>query len=250
MQQITYKPKLTFVIPFQFRPDRIIHLRRVVDWLQGFQGGEILIVEQGKNSHLNGLSIRANHIFVESDMPFNKSWLYNIALKRISSPLVVLIEADVIMNPQHFIESLKIADNFDCVVPCNNIIKLSIQESQQDFNNILSINRTESKQNLCDGIIIFKRESLWRIGGWNEDIMGLDGFDNKFQEMKIRKGLSVKEMEYSAYHFFHYPDKALDDLKNRNSQIYDHFIKADISALNLHINQTAPKIGCINKYQK
>jgi hypothetical protein len=249
MQQITYKPIFTFIIPFQYRPDRILSLRRVVDWLSGFQGGEVLIVEQGKNSQISGLNIRANHMFVESEMPFNKSWLYNIAIKRVSSPIVIFMEADTIMNPLQFIEALKIIDGYDCVFAANNVIKLSISESQQDFSNILNIDRTEPKQNLCDGISIFKRDSIWKIGGWNEDIMGLDGYDNKFQDFKIKKTLNWKEMEYKSYHLFHFPDRISDYLKNRNSQIFDHFNNSDISALRNHINQSVQKIGQINKYK-
>lgn len=248
MQQITYKPKFTFVIPFQYRSDRILSLRRVIDWLNGFQGGEILIVEQGKNSQLSGLNIRANHLFVKSEVPFNKSWLYNIAIKRVFTPIIVFMEADVIMNPLHFIEALKSIENLDCVFPCNDVIKLNMNESQQDFNGILSIDRSDSKQNLCDGFSIFKRDSIWKIAGWNEDILGLDGYDNKFQELKIKKSLSWKELEYKSYHLFHYPDRVNDELKNRNKQIFEHFEKSDIATLRNHINQSGGKIGNLNKH--
>ena len=62
--QSTYKPKFTYIIPFRYSHDRILPLRRVIEWLSGFQGIEILIVEQDKHSKLDGLCLK--------DM---KSWL-------------------------------------------------------------------------------------------------------------------------------------------------------------------------------
>ena len=42
--QNLYKPKFTYVIPFRYSQDRILPLRRVVEWLSGYQGVDILIV--------------------------------------------------------------------------------------------------------------------------------------------------------------------------------------------------------------
>jgi len=49
--QNLYKPKFTYVIPFRYSQDRILPLRRVVEWLSGYQGVEVLIVEQDKVSY-------------------------------------------------------------------------------------------------------------------------------------------------------------------------------------------------------
>ena len=108
--QNTYVPKFTYIIPFRFSPDRIISLRRVIDWLSGFQGIDVLIVEQDTHSKISHLNMRARHLFIESSLPFNKSWAFNVALKRCTSPIVVCADADFIMDPNDLIQSLNAID--------------------------------------------------------------------------------------------------------------------------------------------
>ena len=249
MQNI-YKPKFTYVIPFQFKPDRILNLRRVVDLLAGFQGSEVLIVEQDRNSKLESLNLRSSHIFVETDVPFNKSWLYNIAIQRTNTPIIIFGESDVVINPNFLIEALKSIETLDCVFPMNQIINLSHMESQMDFNSVMSVDRLGFKKNLCDGISIFKRDSIKRIGGWNEDIIGLDGSDNKIQDIKIKKMLNWKELDHKAYHLFHNPFPEVEELKKRNYQIVDFFINYNLDQIQQQINMSFPKIGMNNKYSQ
>jgi hypothetical protein len=60
----TYVPKFSYIIPFKFRQDRIIPLRRVIDWLAGFQGIEVIVIEQDTHSKINHLNLKAKHIFI------------------------------------------------------------------------------------------------------------------------------------------------------------------------------------------
>lgn len=244
--QNTYTPKFTYVIPFRFRTDRIIPLRRVVDWLSGFQGIEIMIVEQDKNSKISGLNFRATHVFLQSEGPFNKSWAFNVALKRAKSNTLVFGDADFIMNPNHLIESLKMLESHDCVIPTDNLINLNHGESVGDMNAIFQIQRPGVKANLTDGISIFKKDSLYRIGAWNEDFFGI-GFTNKFQDKKIKQLLKYKQMNFSGYHLFHQPDGFDMAMNQRNSQILDFFNDGDVNKLNQHINMSLPRMGLMNK---
>jgi glycosyltransferase involved in cell wall biosynthesis len=245
--QNLYKPKFTYVIPFRYSQDRILPLRRVVEWLSGYQGVEILIVEQDKVSKIENLTLKANHIFCESDAPFNKAWAYNIAIKRSISPVIVFGDADFIMNPNELIEGLKSLEFADCVIPTSNVVRLNPMETNMDLGSIFNIKRVEPKINMTDGISIFKRESIQRIGGWNEDILGM-GFCNKFQDLKVKRMLNYKQMEYTGFHFNHSPIKSDFGLNQRNQQIFDYY-NNDSSDLNQHINTTVPKSGLMNKYQ-
>jgi hypothetical protein len=246
--QNTYIPKFTYVIPFRYSPDRIIPLRRIIDWLSGFQGIEIMVVEQDKHSKISHLNLRVNHVFIESDAPFNKSWSYNVALKRASSPILIFGDGDFMMNPNDLIDSLRILDSCDCVIPTNNIVTLSPQESVADMNMILGIKRPGFKSNMTNGIVLFKKDSLVKIGGWNEDFVGL-GYENKFQDMKIMKMLNYKQLEFTGYHLFHQNVNMDINLDQRNRQIFDFYQDGDINKLQQHINMTIPKIGTVNKYQ-
>ncbi len=245
--QNLYKPKFTYVIPFRYSRDRIIPLRRTVEWLSGFQGIEVLIVEQDKVSKISEMNFKARHIFVESDAPFNKGWAYNIAIRRTNSNVLVFGDADFIMNPNDMIEGLKALENFDCVIPTKSITRLNQMETNADLSHIFTIKREDFKLNMCDGMSMFKRDTIQKIGGWNEDILG-NGYVNKFQDMKITKMLNYTQMDYVGYHLHHLPIHPDQNLIQRNQSIMQFYQNPD-SDLNQHINATVPKSGFLNKYQ-
>lgn len=243
----TYVPKFTYVIPFRYRVDRIIPLRRVVDFINGFQGSQILIVEQDTHSKISHLNLKAKHVFIESSLPFNKSWAFNVALRRIVSPVIIFADADFLMNPNDFIQSLKDLENFDCVIPTSKIISLSPQESAVDLNQIFSIDREGSKSALTNGCVLFKKEAIQRLGGWNEDFVGLSQ-ENQFQDLKITSLLNYKQNNFTGYHLFHRQDPPNMNFVQRNNQIMEIYKSGNKDALNQHIHNTLPKIGWKNKF--
>jgi len=242
----SYVPKFSYIIPFRYRQDRILPLRRVIEWLSGFQGVEIILVEQDRHSKIDYLNLKVNHIFVKSEAPFNKSWAYNIGVKRALSKVIVFGDADFIMNPLELIEGLKTLEHFDCVIPTNKVVMLTQQQSAMDSNNILKLQSTQSKKNKLDGLSIFKKTSIEKIGGWNEDMLGI-GYENEFNQLKIEKMLSCKQLEYSGFHIFHFPDDTPNNLLDRNKKIYEYY-KSEPFMIEQHINQTSPKIGTLNRF--
>jgi hypothetical protein len=245
--QNLYRPKFTYVIPFKYSRDRIIPLRRTVEWLSGFQGIEVLIIEQDRVSKIAEMNLKAKHIFVESDAPFNKGWAYNIAIRRTVSNVLVFGDADFIMNPNDMIEGLKLLEFFDCVIPTKSVTRLNNMESNADFSQIFNVKREEIKLNLCDGISIYKRDTIQKIGGWNEDILGI-GYTNRFQDIKIKKMLNYKQLDFTGYHLYHVPTHLDQVLHQRNQSILEYYAKPE-SDLIQHINSTVPKSGFLNKYQ-
>jgi glycosyltransferase involved in cell wall biosynthesis len=242
----THVPKFTYVIPFRFRQDRILPLRRIVDWLSGFQGIEIMIIEQDKHSMISHLNIKANHIFIKSEAPFNKSWAYNVAIRRSASQVILFGDADFIMDPMQLIECLKELDSCDCVIPTDKVKNLNQQESAMDTASIVKLTSLTPKRNMMDGLSIFKKDSIMKIAGWNEDMMGV-GFENEFNELKIKQNLNFKQMNYTGYHIFHHTDITPPQLLQRNQQIFDTY-KNDANLLNQHISSTLPKIGAANRF--
>lgn len=243
----TFVPKFTYVIPFRFRNDRIIPLRRVVDFINGFQGAEVVIVEQDSHSKISHLNLRAKHIFLKSDLPFNKSWAFNVALRKLISPVVVFADADFLIPPNDLIESLKALESFDCVIPTSNIVSLTAQESTADLNQIFNIKRPGYKTAMSNGCVLFKKEAIQKIGGWNEDFIGLSQ-ENQFQDTKIAKLLSYKQLEFTGYHLYHHQDIPNVAFMQRNNQIMDVYKDANIDSLYQHVQLTSPKIGLANKY--
>ena len=248
-------PNITYVIAYKHKPDRLMNLRRVLEWLAPFQGLEIVLVEQDKFSKISELNLRLKHIFIKTNMPFNKSWAFNVALKYVKTPIIIFGDSDLIMDPSSFIESVKYLDNFDVVNPYNSVIDLTPQESLIDINSILNINRIGrgdaaddiQKVPLCGGIIMFKKEALIKIGGWNEDFIGW-GAEDDFESLKVKLLLKHTTLPNRCYHFHH--EKASIDMKlyKRNLSIYNHFLNVSEEQMKSHINLTIPKIGRINKY--
>lgn len=245
----------TYVIGYRHRMDRLSNLKRVLEWINGFNGVEVLLIEQDRHSKIKNLNLKAKHIFVKSDMPYNRSWAFNIALKYAQSPILVFGDSDLMMNPNEFIEGLKSLQTHEMVSPYYSVVDLTQQESGLDFNQILQINRPgrgendNQKINICGGIAMFRRDAISRIAGWNEDFISWGGEDD-FETMKVKNFLSWTELKYRCYHLYH--AKEQPDMKwyQRNLQILNNAAKFTKEDMAKHINMTIPKIGMINKYDK
>jgi predicted glycosyltransferase involved in capsule biosynthesis len=245
----------TYVIGYRHRMDRLQNLKRVLEWINGFNGVEVLIVEQDTHSKIKNLNLKAKHIFVKSNMPYNRSWAFNVALKYANSPLLVFGDSDLVMNPNEFIEGLKALQEYEMVSPYYSVVDLTQQESGLDFNQILQINRPgrgendNQKINISGGIAMFRRDAIARIGGWNEDFIGWGGEDD-FQTMKVKNFLKWTELKYRCFHLYH--AKEQPDMKwyQRNLQILNSTAKFTKEELSRQINMSQQKIGMINKYDK
>ena len=115
----------TYVIGYRHRMDRLSNLKRVLEWINGFNGVEVLLIEQDRHSKVKNLNLRAKHIFVKSDMPYNRSWAFNIALKYAQSPILVFGDSDLMMNPNEFIEGLKALQSHEMVSPYYSVVDLT-----------------------------------------------------------------------------------------------------------------------------
>ena len=245
----------TYVIGYRHKLDRLNNLRRVLDWINGFNGVEVLLIEQDTHSKIENLSLKAKHIFIKSNMPYNRSWAFNVALKYSTTGTIVFGDSDLMMNPNEFIEGLKALQTYEMVSPYHTVIDLTAQESGMDFNQILQINRPgrgendNQKINISGGIAMFRKESIQKIGGWDERFLSWGGEDD-FQTLKINNFLSFTELRAKCFHLFH--PKEQPDMKyyQNNLQILNHAAKLSKEDLSRTINASLPKIGMINKYEK
>lgn len=246
--------RATYVIGYRHKPDRIINLRKTLEWLGSFSNIDVMIIEQDKHSKISHIDLRAKHIFIKSDKPYNRAWAFNVALKRNTNPVIIFGDSDIIMDPNHLIEGINKLEEYDVVSPYKSVLDLTPEESNFPFQMLPNINRPgrgetdNQKINLCGGIVIFKTESIMRIGGWNEDFLGWGGEDN-FQTYKIEKlGLKSLELPYKCYHFFHQREQSDMVYYQRTMQMLQQLVALDNDKLQMHINATIGKIGAINKY--
>lgn len=245
----------TYVIGYRHRLDRLQNLKRVLEWINGFNGVEVLLIEQDTHSKIKNLNLKAKHIFVKSSMPYNRSWAFNIAMKYANSPLLVFGDSDLVMNPNEFIEGLKALQEYDMVSPYYSVVDLNQQESGLDFNQILQINRPgrgendNQKINISGGIAMFRRDAIARIGGWNQQFIGWGGEDD-YQTMKVKNFLKWTELKYRCYHLYH--AKEQPDMKwyQRNLQILNNAAKLSKEDLAKQINMSLSTMGMTNLYDK
>jgi hypothetical protein len=93
---------------------------------------------------------------------------------------------------------------------------------------------------------MFRRESIQKIAGWNEDFWSWGGEDD-YQTLKVHNFLSWNELRARCYHLYH--DKEQPDQKcyQRNLQILQNSSKMTKEQLQKIITNQIPKIGMRNK---
>lgn len=244
----------TYVLGYRHKPDRLNNLKRSLDWINGFKGVEVLLIEQDKHSKISHLNLRAKHIFLKSNIPYNRSWAFNVGIKYSNSPIIVFSDIDLIMDPNHFIEGLKNLQQYEMVNPYKSVIDLDPDESNLSLESILKIDRPgrgetdNQKINLCGGICMFRKDAIIKIGGWNEDFIGW-GAEDDFLSIKVKNFLSYIEMPYKCYHLFHNRENLDMRLYQRNLQLLQKFASISKEELWKTINPyTLKKIGMKNKY--
>lgn len=243
----------TFVIGYRHRLDRLQNLRRVLDWINGFSGAEVIIVEQDKHSKIKHLNLKAKHIFVRSSMPYNRSWAFNIALKHANSPIIVFGDSDLVMEPNDFIKGLQSMTEYEMVSPYHSVIDLTPEESGMPLENIIKINRPGrgetdvQKINISGGIAIFRRDAILKIAGWNEDFVGWGGEDD-YQTMKVHNFLKWTELRAKCFHLYHGKEQPDQKWYQRNLQILQKSANLSKEDLLKVIRQQSQKIGMKNKY--
>jgi len=246
--------KFTYIIAYKNRPDRLMNLRRVIDWVSGFVGIELIIIEQDRKPQIENLvfSRPIKYLFLQTDMPFNKAWAFNVAAKQATTDTIIFGDSDLIMDPNDFIEGLKILESNDCVSPYNRVIDLKQEELGFNLDQMKAIDRPgrgeTDIQKIClsGGIIMYKRSALEKIGGWAEDFIGWGGEDDA-QSYKSEKLLKCIEAPAKCYHLWHQPEQPIMALYQRNLQILNQIKQMDEANLLRYIGNSVGKAGLKNR---
>lgn len=247
----------TFIIAYKHRGDRIHNLKRVLDWVSGFGGVEIIIVEQDKSSKLSSFTLKGvKHIFTKSNLPFNKALAFNVGLEYSTTGNIVFGDCDLIMDPQKMIESLRLLDQYDVVSPYSRVIDLNPDEVNLPLENLQQIQRAgrgeTDIQKIClaGGIIMYKKEAIIKIGGWCEEFIGWGGEDD-FQSHKTKMLLNWYEQQgVTCYHLWHERGAPDPVPYQRNLQLLNKLVQLPLNDLISFNRNSTNKIGHKNKYDK
>jgi len=243
----------TYIIGYRHTPDRFHNLKKVLDWISGFANVDVILIEQDTHSKISHLPLKARHIFLKSDKPYNKSWAFNIATKEAKSDIIVFADSDLIMNPNEFIESIKLLEQYEMVNPYSSVIDLQPQESNLPLEQILLISRPgrgetdHQKVPLCGGICIFRKSAILRIGGWNESFMGW-GAEDDFQSHKVKNFLSWTECKNKCYHLYHSRETPNMLYYQRNLQLLNQLVSLSKEDLVKTVNASVQKNAMKNLY--
>lgn len=255
-------PAITYIIPYKHSPDRLNNLRKVINWTLGFNNIEVILVEQDRTPKVNNIDFGCKYYFIENkQLPFNKSWSFNVGLKYATSNVIVFGDSDLVMHPQKFIDAVteitKEGSEIEMVSPYSRlkVIDLEPTELNMMFDDMEKIDRPGRgelekdirKVPLCGGICIFRRDAIYKIGGWSEDFIGWGGEDD-FQSDKVERFLKFKEMDSRVYHLFHQPVTPDNTFYHRNLDILGKLKSFDNNQMQGYINNSVTKIGMNNKY--
>jgi glycosyltransferase involved in cell wall biosynthesis len=242
----------TFIIGYRHKADRMNNLRRTLDWINGFSGVQIILVEQDKHSKISNLNLKCEHIFIKSNMPYNRSWAFNVGIKYSKSNIIIFSDSDLIMNPNDLIEGIKALQNYEMVSPYNSVLDLTQQESNLGLEQLLNINRPgrgendNQKINISGGLSMFRKDAITRIGGWNENFWCWGGEDD-YQTIKVKHLLTWTELKAKCYHLWHNREQPDMNLYQRNLQILKKSHELSKEEIIKEVKSQMQKIGMKNK---
>lgn len=244
----------TYIIPYKHRMDRFQNLKRVIDWVAGFKGVEIILVEQDRKPKIQNIPLKGvKYYFIKSELPFNKALTFNVGLKYATTNIIVFGDSDIIMDPQDFSNAVMMLKDFECVSPYNRVIDLKQEEIGWTLEQMKSINRPGRGETdiqkicLCGGIIAYRKDAIQKIGGFCENFIGW-GAEDDYQSMKSKRLCTWIEHPSNCYHLFHQPERPDMKFYQRNLQILNQGVNMSDDDLKKSIAVSIQKIGMKNKY--
>lgn len=212
--------KVSFLTTYRyFDQHRFSNLERVVNYISvEFPDWEIVVVEQDEESTLasHPLVKKIKYLHVYNPGPFNKSWGMNVAFRQSSGDILVVSDADLIVQADDMQRAVKACEKeLDAVRPYGRLIDMTESETEEymqhgdlpDFpEKTRGYDRTHANEALCmaGGIYIVRREYYQRVGGMDENFSGWGGEDDA---MSIKlQGLSMKvaiAKDAKAWHLWH-----------------------------------------------
>lgn len=225
--------KVSFLTTFRSNDDyRTANLGRVVSRIiSEFSDWEVVVVEQDVEGTLasSPLIKNINYLNVYNPGAFNKSWGMNVAFKRSSGEILVVCDADMIIQPDDLQRAVSACETeLEAVRPFGRLIDMTVEETERfmlhdDLPELPDVDRgydrVHANEALCmaGGVFVIRREFYKRIGGMDERFFGWGGEDDamsiKMQGLSSNVAISKNAV---AWHIWHPRD---------NCYSHDHYQK-------------------------
>ena len=210
--------------------DRLFNLETILRFFDTFmEVGELIVINDDKvvDPSLQDLKRRFpkyKYKFFENDGVYKRCLCFNELAKIAKCPIVMFYDTDVLVKP----EFLKISEEFiltgrvDHVYPYNglfvNITKAAFDRFLPDFdfqfleeslkgrelgyhNELVEIAHTAS----VGGMLMFTKESFFKIGGYNDNFLGWGGEDvdicnRSYKQNRVSK---ISDVDAICWHLQH-----------------------------------------------
>jgi len=191
-QLVSGKPEVSFIIGHRGMA-RLPHLLATLESIAAQQdvGIECIVVEQDAQPLLMGhLPAWVRHIHTPPpvfDMPYARSWAFNVGVKQARGRVLVLHDNDMLVSADYTARILsRVEQGFEVVNLKRFIFYLDEAHTKAVFKSkatLLDIPAEAIVQNLeAGGSVAITRDAYDRIGGMDESFIGWGGEDNEFWE--------------------------------------------------------------------
>jgi hypothetical protein len=183
-------------------PARRANLETVLGWLKLQPLGEVIAVEQDVAPTLGDLesfpSFRS--VFAYNPGPFNKSWGFNVGVRASRGSLLAFGDADVLCRALPSAVAA-VRSGAPLVRPFSKLLDLDDAESEMLRADLSCLgdpsfgatapDRLQSGEivPMCGGLVLFQRQVLEQLGGWDERFLGWGGEDDAMDVKVHRTGL-------------------------------------------------------------
>lgn len=220
---------LTFVMPIRIdSKERMRNIDTVLSWLSPLQCS-FLLLEADSKCHVSRRRIKkygdiVDYTFIEDNNPiFHRTYYINLLLKKASTEIVAVWDADIITPHSQIYEAVDNIINRNCILtyPYSGKYVLLPHSETLDFvkkHNLDIIERKNLKslfgRPFCGGAFFVHRERYLSLGGENENFIGWGPEDvERLKRVKIMGHKVAWTNMGAAYHLSH--------PRNDNSRFYN-----------------------------
>ncbi len=248
----------TFIIPARIdHPDRMANARIVLNYLLKFTDAKIILIENGPKRHLH---YPVEYEFQPNDAPlFHRTKILNDALDKVTTPVVVNYDLDVLLPllSMHEAEQRILNNQADCVHPwteppgCYYVNdKPPVGEDADAYLQSLQASASGFHTSGTGLAVFFRTADYIRMGGENEAFRAYAPEDFERMFRVLRFGLRYQRVPGPVYHLNHFrsPNSNRDNPHMQaNEQLYEqltmHLTKAEYQQYYMDRNLVTIQIG-------
>lgn len=226
---------VTYVIPYR-NMNRNDDISTVISNIrsQRFPSIDIVVVEQDIRTQLNigsNLPINYNLVTDDGNKPFNKAKAFNRGVQIASGELIVLHDADMLIDGMYTSKIHEILKNYEA---CH--IGKTVIYADKESSSVINASRKVNDKVNCDRIVGYyeggslacRKSAYWKCGGFNEDYYGYGCEDCDFFARISKNASWFGERSISMLHLWHDRAEGWDKHHIENKRIEESLNRLSI----------------------